>query len=108
MRFVSAIALLMLTFPALAEDTPKKDDILCGPSKAMEDVLGEKGYRHFLDMTAENGIVETLWIAGPSIVVSAQKDEKTSCFVTKFKTVTLNPKTIEAIYNVLNKTQKEL
>lgn len=111
MRFASVMALLMLATPVLAEDAapvPEKDKFVCGPSDKIEDVLGEKGYRHFLDMTAENGVVETLWIAGSQIVVTAQKDPKTSCFLTTMKQVTLNPKTIEAIYNVFKSTQKDI
>ena len=113
MRLI-VIASLMLATPVLAENAPAapgaadKDKFICGPSDKIEEVLGEKGYRHFFDMTAENGVIETMWIGGPQIVATAQKDEKTSCFLTTFKNVTLNPKTIEKIHEVLKSTQKDL
>ena len=74
----------------------------------MEKVINEKGYHHLLDMTAENGVVESIWAGGQQIIATAQKDDKTLCFLTTFSNVTYNPKTIEKIYNVFKSTQKEL
>lgn len=101
---IMVIAMSLLATSALAED--KKDEMICGPSDLLENTFNEQGLHHLLDMKNEKNVTQSLWLGGQVIIVTAQKDEKTSCILTNFKEVAFNPKTITDIYNVLQKSQR--
>lgn len=111
-KLMTAALILLLASPALAEDKkpeakPEAEKLVCAKSVTIEKVLNDKGYVHLLDMTTEN-IVQSLWIAGKSIIATAQvpSQKDASCLLATFTDVTLNPTTITSIYEVLQKTQK--
>ena len=45
---------------AYSKEEPKKDDMLCVDNAVVEKTLVEKGYDILLNMTNENGVVESV------------------------------------------------
>ena len=68
----------------------------------------EKGYDILLNMTNENGVVESVWAAGQSIVITAAvPNEPKSCVLANMSKVTFNPKAIEEVWETYKKQTKQ-
>ena len=99
-RFVLAL-LILFPVTALAEE-PKKE-IVCAKPTVTEKVLNEKGYFHLLDVTMENGTKSQFWTGGKDFIITVTKDDAL-CLATTGTDVVFNPKTLEKILEVWNKS----
>jgi hypothetical protein len=93
----------------------KKEELPCASNKDIEKIMNDKGYALLLNMTRKednkDGIIETVWIGGQNIVVTATVPKgETSCLIANMGNVIVNPETVEAIWNNYKKqtNQKDI
>ena len=59
-------------------------------------------------MTNENGVVESVWAGGQSIIITAAvPNEQKSCILANMSKVTYNPKAIEEVWETYKKQTKQ-
>ena len=90
----------------------KKEELPCADNKDIEKIMNDKGYALLLNMTRKDdnkdGIIETVWIGGQNIVVTATVPKgETSCLIANMGNVIVNPETVEAIWNNYKKQTKQ-
>ena len=108
MGFIIGTVFFLCVEHAYSKEEPKKDDMLCVENSVMEKTLVDKGYDILLNMTNENGVVESVWAAGQSIVITAAvPNEKQSCVLANMSKVTYNPKAIEEVWETYKKQTKQ-
>ena len=60
----------------------KKEELPCASNKDIEKIMNDKGYALLLNMTRKednkDGIIETVWIGGENIVVTATTPDRKS------------------------------
>jgi hypothetical protein len=84
------------------------EKLVCVTNAELDKQMKEKGYGVLLNMTNENGIVETVWVGGQSIMITAAVEKQdTSCLLAAMKDVTYNPNAIEQIYEIYKKQTKQ-
>lgn len=110
---VVAVSLLSVPVTWATTDTKtpeKKDELVCAKIDSATKILEDKGFYHLLDMTNNSGVVETIWVSGQDIVISA-KDKENSCILAFMKNVTYNPDTLQGLvkaYETQQKKQKDI
>ena len=108
MGFIIGTVFFLCVDLAYSKEEPKKDDMLCVDNAVVEKTLVEKGYDILLNMTNENGVVESVWAAGQSIVITAAvPNEPKSCVLANMSKVTFNPKAIEEVWETYKKQTKQ-
>ena len=86
----------------------KKEEMVCVTNETLDKMLPEKGYDILLNMTNEDGVVESIWTAGQSVIITAAvPNEKKSCLLAVMKDVTFNPKAIEEVWENYKKQTKQ-
>jgi hypothetical protein len=71
-------------------------------------LMTDKGYDILLNMTNNDGVVESVWYGGKSIVITAAvPNEKKSCLLATMNDVTYNPKAVEEIWETYKKQTKQ-
>ena len=89
-----------------SKENPEK--LVCVSNAELDKQMKEKGYGVLLNMTNDNGVVETVWIGGQSIMITAAVEKQdTSCLLAAMKDVTYNPNAIEQIYEIYKKQTKQ-
>jgi len=87
---------------------PKKDEIVCIDNTELDKIMTDKGYDILLNMTNNDGVVESVWYGGKSIVITAAvPNEKKSCLLATMNDVTYNPKAVEEIWETYKKQTKQ-
>ena len=90
------------------KDNPEKMDITCVSNTELDKTMTDKGYDILLNMTNNDGVVESMWYAGKSIVITAAvPNEKKSCLLAVMNNVTYNPKAIEEVWETYKKQTKQ-
>ena len=85
-----------------------EEKLVCVSNAELDKTMKEKGYGVLLSMTNDNGVVETVWAGGQSIMITASVDKQdTSCLIAAMKDVTYNPNAIEQIYEIYKKQTKQ-
>jgi hypothetical protein len=101
MKYVMIIlAGLFLTSAYAKERMDGKESaekLVCVTNAELDKQMKEKGYGVLLNMTNENGVVETVWV----------EKQDTSCLLAAMKDVTYNPNAIEQIYEIYKKQTKQ-
>jgi len=88
------------------KQNPEK--LVCVGNAELDKMMVEKGYDILLNMTNEDGVVESVWTSGQSIVITAAvPKEQTSCLLANMKNVTYNPKAIEEVWETYKKQTKQ-
>ena len=86
----------------------KNEQMVCVTNEELDKMLPEKGYDILLNMTNEDGVVESIWTAGQSVIITAGvPNEKKSCLLAVMKDVTFNPKAIEEVWETYKKQTKQ-
>mgnify|MGYP003345544958 CR=1 FL=1 len=105
---------LLLTTMAFAvgeKETPKTDqkkELVCAKNDEIEKIMKEKGYSLLLNMTSNDGVIETLWIGGQSAVVTGTTNKSdTSCLLSTMNGIIFNPYTVEGIWESYKKQSKQ-
>ena len=95
---------------ATAKDSPKKEEekLVCVTNAELDKTMKDKGYGVLLNMTNDNKIVETVWVSGQSITITAAvPNEDNSCLLAVMSDVTFNPTAIEQIFEIYKKQTKQ-
>jgi hypothetical protein len=94
--------------PPPVETQKTQPKAACASGTEVQKILSDKGYFFLLEMkNDQSGVVEQLWSGGKDMVISIAKDDMV-CVVSSASETTYNPQTIEKIYNVFKKSQKDL
>lgn len=107
--FVPTFALSQWSHSKAAE-APKKEEekMICVSNTELDKTMVSKGYDVLLTMKNEDGVVESIWVGGQSIVITAAVPNDTkSCLLANMSTVTYNPKAIEEIWETYKKQTKQ-
>lgn len=109
MRFITAAILgCLLALPitwATAEtktETKTEQKLVCEKTDGLTKKMNDKGFYHLLNMTNDNDVVETIWIAGTSVIITAQTGDS-SCILASMKDVIYNPDTLKGLVNAYEK-----
>ena len=104
-----AIAILISLGVSFAHaEEAKKDPMICVTNEELDKMLPAKGYDILLNMTNDDGVVESIWTGGQSIIITAAvPNEKKSCLLAVMKKVTFNPKAIEEVWETYKKQRSE-
>lgn len=107
-RYIFGLLVFFLPFSAFA-DTPKKDEkMVCLNDDELDKIMVSKNYDVVLTMKNYDGVVESVWAGGQSIVITAAvPNEKKSCLLATMTDVTYNPKAIEEIWETYKKQTKQ-
>lgn len=90
------------------DNKASEEKLVCVTNAELDKTMKEKGYGVLLSMTNDNGVVETVWAGGQSIMITASVDKQdTSCLIAAMKDVTYNPNAIEQIYEIYKKQTKQ-
>ena len=91
-------------------EAPKKEDekMICVTNEELDKIMVSKNYDILLNMTNADGVVESIWTGGQTIVITAAvPNEKKSCLLATMTNVTYNPKAIEDIWETYKKQTKQ-
>ncbi len=109
-NFMVAFLSALLVTSAVAKEAPKKEDekLVCVTNAELDKTMKDKGYGVLLTMRNDNKIVETVWVVGQSITITASvSNEDKSCLLAMMDDVTYNPTAIEQIYEIYKKQTKQ-
>ena len=98
-----------------AKEAPKKDELpICDTRENTIKTLTGQKYFPLLNMTNKENVIETIWVSGQSIAITATPPktqanaEDTVCLIAMMKDVVYNSDTIEGLYKVFEaQMQKE-
>ena len=99
-----------LAISAFAKEAPKKEEekLVCVTNAELDKTMKEKGFGVLLTMRNDNKVVETIWVTGQSITITAGvPNEDKSCLLAMMDDVTFNPTVIEQIYEIYKKQTKQ-
>ena len=89
------------------KEAPKKEEKnVCVKTEDIQKVMNDKGYFTLLNMTNKNKVIETVWIAGTTVVITAQ-DDKDSCVLAMLDDVVYNPDTLQGLLKAYESQQKK-
>lgn len=110
-------AVLVITLASTAlqgapakKETNTEQKIVCEKTESVQKTMDEKNFFLLLNMTNDSGVVESVWISGTTIVITAQKGED-SCFLAMMSDVTYNPDTLQGLvkaYEAQKGKQKDI
>ena len=90
------------------KDETKKDEMICVDNTALDKIMVDKGYDILLNMTNPEGVVESVWTRGQSILITAAvPNQPKSCLLASMTKVTFNPKAIEEVWETYKKQTKQ-
>lgn len=96
---------------AHGKEAPKpapKTELSCITNAELDKIMTEKNYDILFNMTNEDGIVESIWYAGQSIIITgAVPGQAKSCLLATMNKVTYNPKAIEDVWETYKKQTKQ-
>ena len=104
------ISASQLIIHANAKEAPKKEEekLVCVTNAELDKTMKEKGFGVLLTMTNDNKVVETVWVSGQSITITAGvPDQDNSCLLAVMSDVTFNPTAIEQIFEIYKKQTKQ-
>ena len=93
-----------------AKEAPKKAELpICDTRENTIKALTNEKYFPLLNMTNKENVVETIWVRGQAIAITAAPPkEDTVCLIAMMKDVVYNSDTIEGLYKVFEaQMQKE-
>jgi hypothetical protein len=100
----------LLSHAAKAGEPKKeeKSEMICVSNEVLDKLMTEKNYDILLNMTNSDGVVESIWTGGQSIVITAAvPNEPKSCLLATMSKVTYNPKAIEEVWETYKKQTKQ-
>jgi hypothetical protein len=109
-KFMSAALIgCLLAIPltwATAKETPKtpkqtEEKLVCDKKETVIKTFGDAKFFPLLNMTNKEKVVETIWISGSSIALTASvPNEDTVCLLAMMTDVVYNSDTVEGLYKV--------
>ena len=109
MGFILGSVFFQVVNHAHSKEVPKKEDnLVCVSNAELDKSMKDKSFGVLLSMTNENKVVETVWVSGQSITITAAvPNEDKSCLLAVMSDVTYNPNAIEQIYEIYKKQTKQ-
>ena len=93
---------------AVYADDAKKDEIICTKNDVLKKTMEEKGYSILLNMTNSDNVIETIWVGGTTVIITAAVPKQdNSCLLATLNNVIYNPLAIEGIWNNYKKQTKQ-
>lgn len=107
--FVPAFAFGQWSHYAHAEEPKKEEEkMICVTNEELDKIMVSKNYDILLNMTNADGVVESVWTGGQTIVITAAvPNEPKSCLLATLTKVTYNPKAIEEVWETYKKQTKQ-
>ena len=106
--FIGISASQLIIHANAKEAEKKEDNLVCISNAELDKTMQDKGYTILLNMTNENKVVETVWVSGQTIsITAAVPNEDKSCLLAMMDNVTYNPNAIEGIWEVYKKQSKQ-
>jgi len=107
--FVAGSFLFQYLNHAHGAEAPKQEEkMVCVTNEELDKIMVSKNYDIMLNMTNPDGVVESIWTGGQTIVITAAvPNEKKSCLLATMTKVTYNPKAIEDIWETYKKQTKQ-
>ena len=105
---IFALSLLVINF-ANAKEAPKKDEkLVCDKKENIVKTFEDKKFFSLLNMTNENKVVETVWISGTTIAITAAvPDNDQVCLLAMMSDVVYNSDTIQGLNKVFEQQQNK-
>ncbi len=107
LKFMSAALIgCLLAIPvtwATAKDTPKpaEEKLVCDKKEAVAKTFEDKKFFSLLSMTNKEKVVETIWISGSTIAITAAApNTDTVCLLAMMDEVIYNSDTVEGLFKV--------
>ena len=110
MKYIMIFLVSFLVASAIAKEAPKKEEenLVCVTNAELDKNMVDKGFDILLNMTNENGVVESVWAGGQTIIITAAvPNEQKSCLLATMNKVTYNPKAIEEVWETYKKQTKQ-
>jgi hypothetical protein len=97
-----------IAFAATDKKAPAKEsNLICEKNEKVVELMDKNNFISLLNMTNENDVVETVWLSGTSIIITANAGDK-SCILATMKDVIYNPDTLQALVkNYLEQQKKQ-
>ena len=102
-------SLVMGTIPSIADtktESKSQENMVCVKTSELAKIMEQKGLFSLMNMTNDNGVVETVWITGQSVMITAQNKED-SCMLAMMKDVVYNPDTLQGLVKAFESQQKK-
>ena len=102
-------SLVMGTIPSIADtktESKAQENMVCVKTSELAKIMEQKGLFSLMNMTNDNGVVETVWITGQSVMITAQNKED-SCMLAMMKDVVYNPDTLQGLVKAFESQQKK-
>lgn len=91
------------SFGAPTKEEPKTEEkLVCEKTDGLTKKMNDNGFYHLLNMTNDNDVIETIWIAGTAVIITAQTGDS-SCILASMKDVIYNPDTLKGLVNAYEK-----
>lgn len=98
--FLTSTAFFQYVNHAHGKETPKQEEkLVCDKKEAVVKTFEDKKFFPLLNMTNKEKVVETIWISGASIAITAAKDD-TVCLLAMMDEVVYNSDTVTGLYKV--------
>jgi len=93
---------LIFSFTAFAKAPAKQEDkLVCDKKENVIKIFGDAKFFPLLNMTNKEKVVETIWISGGNIALTATvPNEDTVCLLAMMTDVVYNSDTVEGLYKV--------
>ena len=104
--FPILLSALILSTSSFAAESKNEEKSVCIKTSDLTKVMNEKNFFHLLNMENKNDVVETIWVGGTDVVITAQEKD-TSCLIAMMKNVVYNPDTIEGLLKAYQNQQKK-
>ena len=101
-KFIIFTTAMLVSFAAFAKPSPKKDELpICDTKENVIKYMDEMKYFPLLNMTNKENVVETIWITGTTIAITAAPPKTdTVCLIAMMKDVLYNSDTVTGLYKV--------
>jgi len=86
---------------AATKEQPKKNELVCDKKETVKNTMIGAKFFPLLNMTNKEGVVETIWISGSTIAITASPaKEDVSCMLAMMSDVIYDSDTITALHKV--------
>lgn len=96
---IATLGCLLALSLSYAKEAPKQEKLVCDKKENIVKVFEDKKFFPLLNMTNKEKVVETIWISGATIAITAAKDD-TVCMLAMMDDVVYNSDTITGLYKV--------
>jgi hypothetical protein len=101
MKKLIVFVALLVSSMAYAKEAPKQDKLICDKKENVIKTFNDAKFFPLLNMTNKEKVVETIWISGSNIALTATvPNEDNICLLAMMTDVVYNSDTVEGLYKV--------